>query len=170
MTGSRLSYVVDTNIWIDLHFAGLLVVVLRLPFDWLTPDLVIAELTKTASQVIGRILMEHGVQERALSPDQVREGARLAALYRHPTRIDLLALALAKSLGVPLLTGDRRLREAADQEGVVVHGVLWLLDQSIAAEVLMRAEAAAALRRMLAGGSRLPKEEVDERLRQWQEE
>jgi predicted nucleic acid-binding protein len=170
MTGSRSSYVVDTNVWIDLHFADLLAIVLRLPFDWLTPDLVVAELTKTGSRVIGRILTEHGVQERALSPDHVREGARLAALYRHPTRIDLLALALAKSLGVPLLTGDRRLREAADQEGVVVHGVLWLLDQSIAAELLLKAEAAAALKRMLAGGSRLPREEVDDRLREWQED
>jgi predicted nucleic acid-binding protein len=170
MTGSRLSYVVDTNIWIDLHFADLLVVVLRMPFDWLTPDLVVEELTKTTSQMIGLMLREHGVQERALSPDQVRDAARLAVLYRHPSRVDLLSLALAKSLGVALLTGDRRLREAAEQERVVVHGVLWLLDQSIAGQTLTKAEATAALSQMLAAGSRLPREEVEERLRQWRKD
>ena len=42
---------------------------------------------------------------------------------------DAFALALAQRTGSTLLTGDARLRRIANNEGVVCHGVLWLLNQ-----------------------------------------
>ena len=74
--------------------------------------------------------------------------------------IDLHAGGLL--LGASLLTGDRHLRAAAEQEGVPVHGTLWLLDEMVRLAVVSPRLAAQALERMLERGSRLPLDECQE--------
>jgi predicted nucleic acid-binding protein len=161
--GSRLRYVVDANIWIDLDEGSLLASVFRLCFDWLAPDVIVRELSTT----VRRELSACGLQEIELSPEQILEVARVAALYPALSDPDLFALALARSLKVGLLTGDRRLRDAADREGIAVHGLLWLLDQLVNRQITSPLEAAAALERMISRGARLPEVEVEQRLHRW---
>jgi len=163
MADCRLSHVADANVWIDLLEGGLIEALFHLSFGCVIPDVVMHELSEPTRQQ----LKSYGVVERELPPEQVREVLRLAARYPRPSRTDLFALVLAQSLGTILLTGDRRLREAAETEGVPVHGTLWLLDQMVAEGVVTRREAATALEQMRAGDRRLPKNEVEERLRRW---
>lgn len=73
----------------------------------------------------------------------------------------------AKMLGATLVTGDRRLNELAIAGGISVHGALWLLDEMVRFKALTRGQAAAALKRMLDLGARLPVEECGNRLRRW---
>jgi len=80
---------------------------------------------------------------------------------------DLLALVLARALEATLLTGDRHLRRVAAQEGVDVHGTLWVLDEMVRLEVITPPQATQALERMLAQARRLPRAECQRRLRQW---
>jgi predicted nucleic acid-binding protein len=163
MAGSRLACAVDTSIWIDLREGGLIATAFRLPFEWLIPDVVFAELSEADAQA----LELHGVQVRELPPEQVLEVQRLAALYRRLSAVDLFTLVLAQSLSLILLTGDGPLRKAAEAEGAEVHGVLWLLDQLVESRLLSPQEAVAALIRMVEGGSRLPIDAVEERLMCW---
>jgi predicted nucleic acid-binding protein len=93
--------------------------------------------------------------------------ASFTLTFRKPSPNDLAALALAKSRGATLLTGDAPLREAAATEGVTVHGVLWLLDMLVAKAAITPEIAAAALDAILADGSRLPDHECRQRLRAW---
>ena len=80
---------------------------------------------------------------------------------------DLAAFLLAHSLGAALLTGDRRLNELAHAEGLVVHGVLWLLDEMVHWQALTSGQAAEALRQMLDQGTRLPADECGDRFARW---
>jgi hypothetical protein len=80
--------------------------------------------------------LDYGLTRIELSGDDVREVYRLAALYQGPSVNDLFALVAAKTMGALLLTGDRYLREAAKQEGVTVHGALWLLDEMVRVAVI----------------------------------
>ncbi|MBE0467410.1 MAG: DUF3368 domain-containing protein [Candidatus Desulforudis sp.] len=66
-----------------------------------------------------------------------------------------------------MLTGDKDLRTAAQDEGIVVHGTLWVLDQLVEQHAAPPHEIAAALKRMLQKGSRLPRLECEKRLRRW---
>jgi predicted nucleic acid-binding protein len=166
MAGSRSSYVADANIWIDLIDGGLLASVRRLPFDCLIPDVVMEELNEGTRQR----LKAHGAQEVELLPEQVGDALRMIRLYRSASRIDLFALALAKGRGTILLTGDRHLRDAADREGVEVHGILWVLDRMVEGGIVTATQAADALERMIAQGCRLPEGEVKERLKRWRRE
>jgi predicted nucleic acid-binding protein len=167
MVGSRSAWVVDTNVLIDLHAGEVLEATLRLPYNWLIPDVLTYELTKTTSIGIACFIDAGLIQEKELDPAQVAEVSRLRMHYPRPSVSDLFALVLAKSLGIGLLTGDRALRSSAEAEGVAHHGILWLLDQVVDHQMLTIHEAAAALQRMLNAGARLPTGEVESRLRAW---
>lgn len=115
---SRSICVTDTNLWIDLDIAGLLGPIFRLPFEWQAPDVIIAELERPE----GADLVRRGLRIRELDGRQVAAVVALAATYPRPSRADLFALVLARVQEALLLTGDRHLRQAAEQEGVRVHG------------------------------------------------
>ena len=144
--------------------ADLIETTFRLPFQWMAPDVVIAELKVPD----GKMLIQAGLQGRELPGAQVLIVAALAERYVRPSRTDLFALVLAKETRTLLLTGDKALREAADLEGVAVHGVLWLLDQMVDShQVLSGQKACQALERMIQAGRRLPEAEIKARFRRW---
>ncbi len=155
--------IVDTNILIDLHAGGLLRELFRLPFRLAAPDVIVAELLEPD----GKTLVEHGLESMELAGDQVLEVTSLLARYRSVSTNDLFALVLARTHKATLLTGDRHLSETADQEGVMVHGILWVLDEMVRLGIVASVQAAQALERMLKQGSRLPRAECQKRLREW---
>ena len=155
--------VADANILIDLHAGGVLKEAFALPFQWMTPDVVLAELQNPP----GAELLEYGLKEEALTGEQVLEVAGLVSVYRRVSTNDLFALVLAEDSAATLLTGDRHLREIAKSREVPVHGTLWVLDQLVELELLNPARAASALRAMVATGSRLPPDESTARLSRW---
>lgn len=163
MLDSQSVYVFDTNVLIDLYIGGLLEVTLGLPARMVAPDVIIAELEEPS----GETLIGYGLQSVTLSGDQVQEIVALRSQYPRPSANDMAALVLARSLGAALLTGDLALRRAAEQEGVPMHGTLWVLDELLESEVIPPAQAVPALEEMLAQGRRLPRDECEARLRRW---
>lgn len=153
----------DANVLIDLDEAELLPAFFSLPDRFAVPDVLFYE--ELADQHPS--LPEMGLLLLSLSGDSVLESVRLVGLYAKPSRIDLLALALAKQEGSPLVTGDRRLREAANAEGVTVHGTLWVMERLVSAGRVTVEEAESAYRRMREAGSRLPWDEVEAQLTEW---
>jgi predicted nucleic acid-binding protein len=89
----------------------------------------------------------------------------LAENYVRPSREDLFALVLAKENDAILLSGDKSLRDAAREEGVKVHGTIWLLDQMVEYGIIDKRKRAASLKLMMKSGRRLPCEEVKARIR-----
>ena len=155
--------VTDTNIWIDLENGGILVEVFRLPYRFLIPDFAIPELIHPRWETLEVL----GLEAHELIGEQVIELAQLRRSYKNLSIIDLAAFLLAKTLDATLLTGDWRLSELANSNGLSVHGVLWLLDEMVHFQALTPGQAAAALVRMLDLGARLPAEECKERLARW---
>jgi predicted nucleic acid-binding protein len=163
MKGSPPLCIVDANILIDLHVGGLLRELFRLPFRLAVPDVIVAELHEPD----GEVLVRYGLESMELAGDQVLEVASLLTRYRAVSTNDLFALVLARTQKAALLTGDRHLTEAADQEGVTAHGTLWVLDEMVRLAVVAPVQVAQALERMLERGSRLPRAECHKRLQQW---
>lgn len=155
--------VLDTSICVDLFNAGLLDIVLRLPYEFLLPDVVIEELEEPR----GSWLLELGYTSVSLEGRNVAKVIALAERYRKASPVDLFALVYAQAHGCMLLTGDSFLRAAAEVETVEVHGVLWLLDEVVTHNVLLPPDAANALERMVATGSWLPKDECEMRIQKW---
>jgi hypothetical protein len=160
---SQSVLITDTNIWIDLDNRGILVDVFHLPYDFLIPDFATRELIKPSWQTLRTL----GLGSQELLPDQVIELAQLRPFYRNLSVTDLASFLLARSLGATLLTGDSRLYELANTNGLSVHGVLWLLDKIVLLRVLAPEHTSTALQKMLEAGARLPQDECRKRLSDW---
>ena len=128
----------DTSVLVDLRRGSLLKAAFGLPYRFVVPDL-----------LYERELREHGGDELIglglVVADLTGEQVELAQAYKREqpalSSPDVFALALAKTGGATLLTGDKRLRSLATQKRVVCHGLLWLLDgmhlEGVSAEALM---------------------------------
>lgn len=115
----------DTSVYVALERSSLLEAAFRLPFCFCVPDL-----------LYERELQPCGGEELIKSELTIKEldgaGVELATGYRQSmpelSFPDCFAPMLAQSNGQTLLTGDRKLRELAEREGVTCHGFLWVLD------------------------------------------
>lgn len=154
----------DANTWIDLDNGGLLDAAFDLPCEFATPDVVVDG--ELGDELAGEI-RQRGVRVLTTDEDQQLEWADLRSRYRRPGDADLYGLLHARLLETRLVTGDRHLREAAEKEGVEVSGVLWLLEEMVAAGVVDSHDAARGLQAMLDCGARLPGDECETRLREW---
>lgn len=114
----------DANVFIDFEVAELTVQLFRLPHEIIVPDILYEQ--ELASR--HPHLQQFGLQVRGLTGDQVSDAYRLQLKYREPSVNDLFALTLEKSLACPLVTGDRRLRAAAEAEGLRLLGTLTLME------------------------------------------
>ena len=97
-----------------------------------------------------------------LEGELVSYSVALVEQYRKPSRNDCFALALAKHHQCPLLTGDKDLRAAAENEAVVVMGTVWLLKQLVILQLITADEARTSLTLMKNAGRRLPWRRAEE--------
>ena len=157
----------DASCLIDLRKGQLLHVVLKLPYRFIIPLPVRhSELLEFTAQE-WRVLEDGGMDTYDLPPEQVAEAFGVKGTYPRLSANDCFCLVATRQHHESiLLTGDSLLRRVAGQQGLRVHGVLWVIDELIAAnacgaELLTEAlEAWKADRTVF-----LPPAEIDQRLR-----
>jgi predicted nucleic acid-binding protein len=151
----------DANILIDMEEGGLIEVMFNLPEKFAVPNvLFIEELVEHHPE-----LPAHGLLVMELGEPAVAETYRLRQQYNRPSLNDLFALALAKQVACPLLTGDKHLRDAAKKENVENRGTLWLVERMVTEAVITVEQAADAYVRMRVANRRLPWPDVAKQLK-----
>lgn len=158
----------DANILIDINAGGLLRSMFRLEFAFAVPDTLFEEELREYHANLRYL----GLQTLELDGETVEYAERLVQKYAvtGAGTNDLLTLALAWQEECPVLTGDPRLREAAENEKVEVHGTLWLVEQMVNAELIRPKRARQAYDSMRKAGRRLPWDEVEGQLRAFEQE
>lgn len=152
----------DTSVIIDLERARLIEEIFSLPFRFVVPG---ALFEREMRDFGGEKLVALGLEVWNLTGTQVQEAQRLRRLERRISVHDSYALALAKTEGAIVLTGDGALRVMAEAEGVRCHGVLWVFDQLEDKRLVASAELHEGLSRLAVHPRcRLPHEEIDLRL------
>ncbi len=158
-----LKCVIDANILIDLNNGGILAQLFILALEVSTPDAVLDEMIEPDQY----LLQDMGLAITTLSPTQLLE---VVSMHVEDARLslgDCAAFIAARDERVSLLTGDKRLRDRAEEISLETHGVLWVLDEIEAAVLLSPTELAASLQKMLDHGARLPAHECEQRLLRW---
>ena len=163
MRGKVLQCVTDANILFDLHCGEIVQEAFHLPYVFLAPDVIISEMENPP----GASFLSYGLQSRQIPGYAMSEISVLSQRYSRPSINDLTALRLAQIEGATLLSGDRHLKMAAVQEGVPVHGTIWLVDEMIHLALIPPGRAMNALQLMQARGRRLPQQECEQRFRRW---
>ena len=117
---------------------------------------------------LGEVLAESGLVGVKINAHEFYLADAYGQRFGGLSVYDRVALAIAKVREIPLLTGDRRLRNAATSEGVAVMGTLGVVDRLLDEQRISHAEYESALRaweRLNGGTVRLPADELAKRLR-----
>jgi rRNA-processing protein FCF1 len=158
----------DTNIFFDLINADLLDVFFKLELTVYTTDFIIAEIEEPIQEeLIGQFIREEKLIVDSLNIDELEDLATLQGANNGLSIEDCSVWYYSKQNKYTLITGDSLLRKCASRDGVVVKGILFILDELVRNELIDSSLAADKLELLLNIGSRLPKNECDTRLKEW---
>jgi len=156
----------DTSVWIDFSTINKTELPFRLPYTYImNKDAVEDEILSPPS--LGSELVSYGLVPVELTIEEFFLAQQFGTVYKKLSKYDRIALAIAKSRKIILLTGDGALRKAAAQEEVTVMGTLGILDQLWEESLISAAELKFCLEELNThngGIIRLPREELEQRL------
>lgn len=160
----------DTQVLIDMYDADLLGLVARCSIKFHTVDYVMAELHRSPykrpeidQMVKDGILAVHSFSDKE-NFDLVAYYGKIA-MQTNLSLTDCAVLKYSKDNGYRLLTGDKKLRNHAEDEGVLVSGILYLVDKFVAEQLITGAVMADRLELLLETNPRLPKTIFEERIK-----
>ena len=116
----------DTSVLIDLDRGKLLEHLFQLPYDFCVPDLLFK---RELSGDLGDRLRELGLDVVELSPTEVARATLLRRNVKVLSTPDAFAFSVAEARRWTLLTGGLALRQLAEQHGVEMHDILWVIDE-----------------------------------------
>jgi len=121
----------DSSALIDLAKTRLLECLRQLPYRFVIPDVLYADELITLHHYRREQLLDIGFTLGTLDGPQVGKASEYSHCYPALSLNDCFALVMAETtVDAVLLTGDQQLRRVAEQQGVEVHGILWILDQA----------------------------------------
>lgn len=153
----------DANVLIDVIDGGIVDEMFMLECEFGVPDVLFHyELKNHYPWLPGK-----GLKVMGLAAAGILDTAQLGARHARAgvSNSDCMALALARQEDCPLLTGDAALRQVALDEGAIVRGTLWLVEEMFNAGLVDLDRVKAAYASMRAKGSRLPWDEVEKQLK-----
>jgi predicted nucleic acid-binding protein len=156
----RTLLITDTNILIDLLTANLEELLFQIEADICTTDFVMGELT----QVDERVRMEKFVKAGLLKVVGFEDIEPLLAMPIKRKRLkiaDRSAMFVAIKEKATLLSGDGDLRKEAQENGVEVHGAIWLFEVFVERLLIAPKDACEVLIAMLSVGRRLPEGAIE---------
>jgi len=161
----------DTNLFIDLMDISLLNEFFSLPWEVHTTDFVVLELTKEGQkELVTRYFEDNVLHIAVFDPKEFMEIIALKRRFTQKTNVSLTdcsVLYYAKKNGYALLTGGRKLRHCSIQDGVEVHGIIYVFDALFEEGVVAPEMLAEKLQMLQNINPRLPKEEIEKRLLIW---
>jgi len=117
----------DTSVLIDLERGDLLPLAFASGMTMVVPDLLYE---KELAAYNGPYYRDLGLQVIALTPEELGLAQTVSSAHTALSLPDCFALACATRPQHALLTSDGPLRVAAERQGVVRYGLLWLLDRT----------------------------------------
>lgn len=159
----------DTNIFIDLQSIGLLRALCDLPYDVRTVDFVVNEIKDRAqAESLATLVREGKIKVESFNIEELAE-----IIEEHSTVSGNLSVPdcsvcyYARKHSATLLTGDRQLRRYAESNNVTVRGVLFIFDELVAQNIIEAGIAAQKLKELTNINVRLPKSEIEKRIKKW---
>lgn len=158
----------DANILIDCAEIGILEEVFQLPFQFKTTDLVWEEVSDGEQKTALEAFVEDQQLELVeLSIEEISHLQEIEQNFPGLSIQDCSAMYLAEKEGGILLTGDGKLRKTSTQEGIEVHGMLWLLRELFEAGFLDKEQALEKVKTLKSSNMRLPRAELDKVIKEW---
>ena len=156
----------DTSIWVDFEKLGHIEWPFRLNYTYLMSGMAIDDELLSPTD-FGKRLIRAGLLAVDLTDVELALLEEYTSKYRRLSTFDAIAMSISKVREIVLLTGDKALRNAAEAEGVEVHGLLWITDQLLDSNLITRMDHDLCMRDLknrLGTEFRLPVREIDQRM------
>lgn len=160
--------ITDTNILFDIISIGALPEFFSLDYEICTTVFVIQEIKQSDQKEA----IEVFVQAKELSviefdSDEIIEIEEFITSKNFKGITDKSVLWKSVKLNCPLLTGDRKLRSEAENQGVEVHGTIWVIERLVEKNLISLAKGVHLLVTLKQANSSLPFDEIDKLIRKY---
>jgi predicted nucleic acid-binding protein len=156
----------DTNIWLDFEKLKRIDWPFRLDCTYIMSAMAIDDEVLSPADLSEK-LISAGLMAVDMTDDELALLEQYTARHRRISTYDAIAMAISKGRGIILLTGDKALKNAANAEGIEVHGLLWIIDQLLEADLITASEHNVCmidLKNNPSGRFRLPAGEIELRI------
>jgi predicted nucleic acid-binding protein len=153
--------ITDTCVFFDLLSIGALPEFFGLDFEICTTVFVIDEINKSEQKKeIDVFIRSNKLTVYEFSEDEI-DAIQMMEIKRNLKRItDKSVLWKSKQLNCPLLTGDRKLRNEAEDYGLEVHGTLWVIATLVEKEKIDKKKGIEMLNALKEENPMLPIDEI----------
>lgn len=158
----------DANIIIDLLQINLFPDFLKINWEkYITPN-VVDEVKEENSDLLFNAINANQVFMPPFEFDDLQQIQNYFSRYAPLSVADCSCLHMAEKISAILLTGEKQLRNiASTTHSLEVHGTLWILDHLIGDKIITYRQAYSKLTTLIQINPRLPKSEIEKRLRRW---
>lgn len=121
----------DASCLIDLRKGGLVEVLCNLPYRFIVPLPIRESEVLDFSNQQWKHLDDNGMITHDLTPEEVKQAFEFKKYHPSLSSNDCFCYVTARVHAGMLLTGDALLRRIACENGLRVHGVLWVIDELV---------------------------------------
>lgn len=158
--------ITDSSVFFDIIKIQALPEFFALDFEICTTDFVKGEILESEQrEQIEMFIRSHQLTVFVLSEKEIEEVENFKTKRFFKTLIDKTVLWKAKQLKCPLLTGDAKLRSEATDQGITVHGSLWVIRMMVESKVVTANAGIEFLEQLKVSNDRLPLDEIEKLIR-----
>jgi rRNA-processing protein FCF1 len=159
--------ITDTNVFFDMMSIEILPEFFGLKFDICTTDFVVNEVLKIEqSDQIQNFIRSKKLTVFSFTADELNKVVNLPTKRNLRRITDKSVLWKALQLNCRLLTGDKSLRNEAEEQGLVVNGSIWVVRTLVEHKVIDNSKGAVLLEKLKVVNGSLPKDEIDKLIKQ----
>ena len=160
--------ITDTNILLDIIDIEAVIQFFKLPYEFHTTNFVIDEiLISEQKEVIEKFVNAGQLKVFNLSENEIETVKAFQTKRFFKGLTDKTVLWKAKQLGSPLLTGDGKLRKEAQEQGIKVHGSIWVIENLAINQLIEKPYAVILLEKLKETNSSLPIDEIDKLIKKY---
>lgn len=154
--------ITDSSVFFDIIKIQALPEFFALDFEICTTDFVKGELLESEQkEQIEVFIRLRKLTVFKLSEKDIEEVESFKTKRFFKTLIDKPVLWKAKQLNCLLLTGDAKLKSEATEQGITVHGTLWVIQIMVETKIVTADAAIEFLEKLKVSNDRLPLDEIE---------
>jgi predicted nucleic acid-binding protein len=157
--------ITDTNVLFDVIKIGALPEFFSLDYDICTTVFVIEEIKPSGQrELIDTFIRTKKLTVIEFSGEDIEEALNLDTVKGLKRFTDKSVIWKSVQLNCPMLTGDKKMKEIAENIGIEVHGSIWVIDKLINTDLISTEKAIELFEQLLKTNSWLPGNEIERRI------
>lgn len=157
--------ITDTNVLFDVIKIGALPEFFSLDYDICTTVFVIEEIKPSGQrELVDTFIRAKKLTVIEFTGEDVEDLVNFDTVKGLKRFTDKSVIWKSIQLNCPMLTGDKKMKEIAENIGIEVHGSIWVIDELYNYNLISTEKAIELLEQLMKTNSWLPKNEIEKRI------